>query len=81
MLILIRCRISKNIVEVTMDTENHLYDLLDKLIALGYSSFIDEETKFVYKCKTYYMSSRTTFEKIGMKENSTIIILNQAYSG
>lgn len=82
MKIKIKCRLgTKNVVEVEMDNSEHLYDLLDKLVELGNRTLSDEETKFTYNEKTYSMNSRSTFEKIGMKSDTEIMVFNQAISG
>jgi hypothetical protein len=82
MKITIKCRISsRKIEEVEIDTEDHLFDLLDKLIELGHNELTDEDTKFTYNTKTYSMNARTKFTKIGMNSNASIVVFNQAISG
>lgn len=55
--------------------DDKIYVLIEKL------HLTDEDTKFIYKVKTYEVSSIKTFRKIGITTNTVLFAINQAVAG
>ena len=74
-MVIITCKLGcNNIKKVEVSTHDPLHKLLDLLQ-------ISDKAKFVFKGKTYSISSILTFEEIGLVRDCEIYINNPAISG